>query len=467
MKADLFCQTFLAVSRIPKNKKEVAQGGVLSPTLFNLYMSKLPLPPGNIQIVSYVDDITIAISGPVLENLASEMNSYLAKLHQWLCSRNLSLSAEKSTTSVLTTWSAEQKHVPNVHVNGKQLPKESHPKILGVTLDSQLTFNEHTRKVCEKVQNRNNVLRKIAGTTWGCSKETLNTTFKAIGRSVINYAAPIWTPTISQTNLKKIQMKKNAALRTVLGCTRMTDAGHLHQETETLPVQEHNNLLSKQFLLRFFQRDKVDHHTVNQQQNRNLKPTLEAKFKNDVVDLIDKKTHTTHAAYKEGLKILHTREVRRHINSTTSKVLGCKPPAINPEEQRLLRESRCKLSQLGSGYSTLLNSYNHRIKDTIPNACNACGKGPHNTHHLFNCEARRTNLTVESLWTHPIDAAVFVGLETSEAMTQPATQDTTNTQDSLAASLPQVTGGRGLTVLTTEARSQPSHQSSRTTTPLQ
>ena len=65
--------------------------------------------PATYKIVSYADDITIAISGPVLENLASEMNSYLAKLHQWLCSRNLSLSAEKSTTSVFTTWSAEQK----------------------------------------------------------------------------------------------------------------------------------------------------------------------------------------------------------------------------------------------------------------------------------------------------------------------------------------------------------------------
>ena len=32
----------------------------------------------------------------------------------------------------------------------------------------------------------------MAGTSWGQQKETLLMTYKAVGRSIINYAAPVW-----------------------------------------------------------------------------------------------------------------------------------------------------------------------------------------------------------------------------------------------------------------------------------
>lgn len=39
-----------------------------------------------------------------------------------------------------------------------------------------------------------NVLKAVAGRTWGKGKETLIKTYKAIGRSNLNYAAPVWSP---------------------------------------------------------------------------------------------------------------------------------------------------------------------------------------------------------------------------------------------------------------------------------
>ena len=48
----------------------VSQGGVLSPVMLNIYMSKLPDPPANIGVVSYADVISILTSGPMIDPLA-------------------------------------------------------------------------------------------------------------------------------------------------------------------------------------------------------------------------------------------------------------------------------------------------------------------------------------------------------------------------------------------------------------
>ena len=46
-------------SRQRQFKTGIPQGGVLSPTLFNIYTSDLPPPSAQVQVMAYSDDITI------------------------------------------------------------------------------------------------------------------------------------------------------------------------------------------------------------------------------------------------------------------------------------------------------------------------------------------------------------------------------------------------------------------------
>ena len=130
-------------------------------------------------------------------------------------------------------------------------------------------------KSVKSLKKRNNVLKKLDGNTWFYSKETSTNFYKAIGRSVLNYASPIWTPTLSYTNWQNLQVKQNNATGTIIGCVKMSDITHLLDETKVLLFRKHYEMLSKQFLLGCYQDHRADLHTLSYKgYNRNSRSTL-------------------------------------------------------------------------------------------------------------------------------------------------------------------------------------------------
>ncbi|XP_067621395.1 histone-lysine N-methyltransferase SETD1B-like [Eurosta solidaginis] len=76
-------------------------------------------------------------------------------------------------------------------------------------------------------------------------KETLITTFKAIGQPIACYASPIWSPSLKTTHWKKLQACQNTALRTATGCLLMSPEHHLHNEARNLGIPADICLMSQ------------------------------------------------------------------------------------------------------------------------------------------------------------------------------------------------------------------------------
>ena len=51
------------------------------------------------------------------------------------------------------------------------LPLENMPRVLGLSLDKHLTITQQCNNIALKVQQRNNVLEALAGSTWGCDTD--------------------------------------------------------------------------------------------------------------------------------------------------------------------------------------------------------------------------------------------------------------------------------------------------------
>ena len=134
-------------------------------------MADFPTPPPNIKLIKYADDITIYTSGPVVTDQIKGLNIYMSKELNYIRNTKLTVSTAKSTATLFTPDTLEHHIHPQVKLAVQVLPLEKKPKVSGVTLDTHLTFTQHCNNIAVKVQQRNNVLKALSGSTWGCDKK--------------------------------------------------------------------------------------------------------------------------------------------------------------------------------------------------------------------------------------------------------------------------------------------------------
>lgn len=273
------------------------------------------------------------------------------------------------------------------------------------------SFSTHINKTIAKAKNRLNILKALAGSDWGQDKEVMVMTYKSIIRSILEYGGPIWNPIISDTNWTKLQAVQNQALKIATGCIKMTSSDHVHQEAKVLPLEVHGKMLSKQFLVQCFnpQHPGYKHVTKTLPRRRKQRKTI-LDYK---VEIPPAPADHLPDWRKTTMKRIHTETVRTVRTSyQPNRVLLTHPPRISKSEKELNRKARCKLAQLRSGFSSMLNSYMSRIDPSITNECPKCKQANHDTNHLFNCPSDPPHpFTALDLWTRPKLAARFLQLD--------------------------------------------------------
>ena len=137
------------------------------PSLFNYYIADMPrsIPP--IKRVYYTDDITAWATGPKIPQLETMITNYLRDVSIYLKDNSLLISAPQSTVTLLTPDKHQFQMHPDITLEDTRLPLERSPKILGVILDPSISFNKHCNYVSDEIDKRNNMLKALAGSSWG------------------------------------------------------------------------------------------------------------------------------------------------------------------------------------------------------------------------------------------------------------------------------------------------------------
>ena len=80
-------------------------------------------------------------------------------------------------------------------------------------MDPSLSFHKHCNYVTDRTDKRNNMLKALAGSSWGQDNETLLLNYNTMGKYFASYVEPIWGSNASDSIFKKIRTVQNAAQR--------------------------------------------------------------------------------------------------------------------------------------------------------------------------------------------------------------------------------------------------------------
>ena len=132
----------------------VAQGGLIIPVLFSLYVNDMPSPSHHVELALYADDTAIKATSRKPTLLVSYLESYLNDLQRWLSEWRIAITVSKSTAIKFARAGRRFIQPRPDTLLGEPIKWVETTRYLGLTLDTQLTWSPHIDQVRKKTAQR-------------------------------------------------------------------------------------------------------------------------------------------------------------------------------------------------------------------------------------------------------------------------------------------------------------------------
>lgn len=320
-------------TRFRKLNNGFPQGAVLSCLLFNLYIHDLP--PSTSRKFLFADDMAYTYQhtrfSEINETLSNDMTNFVQFCKKWRLVPNVT----KTVTSCFHRSNRLAKMELRVQFNGVLLRHDFEPVYLGVKLDRSLTYRSHTTKLKSKLGTRNNLLRKLAGTTWGATATCLRTTALALVYSCAEYCCTSWR---NSAHTSKIDTELNKAMSLITGTVKSTPLEWLPALSRIAPpdIRWQNALLK--LYRKTSDRPNVPLHT-------DLATTTVARLKSRNPPAV-----TAYQLHTIGFDPLDAWKCRWSNNAIQCALFEFDTHQNSSEELLLPRKIWCNLNRLRSGH---------------------------------------------------------------------------------------------------------------------
>lgn len=360
----------------------VAQGGVLSPILFILYLSDLPQTKSRKFL--FADDLGLAIQyGYDLESekaAVKALNSDLKKLASFY--ELWKLRANPSKTEVTTFHLSNKNAWRKIKVKfcGKNVKYNFFPKYLGNTLDRSLTHKEHLAKLSGKIKSRCNIIQKLTGTSWGASGETLRSSSLSLVYSAAEYCSPVWSHS-AHTYL--VDNVLNECQRIITGTIQSTPIQWLPVLSNIMPPKIRRNVALIREAEKIYSNPELPMH-----QDLYGRADIRLPSRNPFWMKVQELGYTNYSPKDEWINDWNNDRVTNFnlVDDPNKKLPGFD----------LSRKNWCKLNRIRTNHGRC-NYTLHKWNPSIMPDCD-CGHPNQTIHHIVNeCETRKFHGQLDEL----------------------------------------------------------------------
>jgi len=217
----------------------VPQGSVLGPLLFAVYSSPVAdiIAQHGVQFHQYADDTQLHLAMRAGDTATGRLilAACTSDVKHWYMQNGLQLNPDKSESLVIGTSNqlqAATSSLATISVAGVDLPTAEHMKVLGVTLDRRLSFDQHVSAVARSCNFHAQAIRHIRPLLTRDLAATLTCSL-ILSRidycNAILHGAPVGC-------IRKLQRVQNNAAKIVCQASRRSHARPLLKELHWLPV---------------------------------------------------------------------------------------------------------------------------------------------------------------------------------------------------------------------------------------
>ena len=190
------------------------QGSVISPILFLIMINDFPILSDFTRSALFADDSSIWRSETNLHQILHHLQEDLNKIELWCKDWGFTINTVKTIGIVFSN--KRTLHQPVLTINNSKINFQSTCVFLGVTFDTHLTWSAHIANLCNRASSVLNILRSICGQKCGVNKKTILAVYRALIRSVFDYAC-IAYDSASKSQLKLLDAVQYKALLLVTG----------------------------------------------------------------------------------------------------------------------------------------------------------------------------------------------------------------------------------------------------------
>ncbi|GFT93191.1 RNA-directed DNA polymerase from mobile element jockey [Trichonephila clavipes] len=198
-------------SQLKKISAGVAQGSILAPTLFNLYVNDI-IKNTNTQLCLYADDTAILSRHRNLNTLVENINEHLAHLEIWFSVWKIALNSSKTEAVFFS-----KRHLPpppEITLQNQRIPWSQHTKYLGVIIDKNLTFRQHITYIRDKFKDTTRKLYSLICRKSKLSRHNKLLIYTLILKPLLTYASPVWGHA-AKTNINLLETSQNVIIRQI------------------------------------------------------------------------------------------------------------------------------------------------------------------------------------------------------------------------------------------------------------
>ena len=199
-----------------KPKKGTPQGGVLSAIIawnlvFDQFLNNYDGPDHRgILSIAFADDGTLLITGIDVQTMYARMQNAINAATDWARENGLEFCPKKTNAVLFTRRNKPVRNKPNLKMNGQRVPNVNSVTLLGVTINSRMTWNEHIEKKIKACKKSLMQLRPILGKAWSPKPEYTEWLYKSVILPMLTYGSIVWA---KATETQSIQNKLNKLQR--------------------------------------------------------------------------------------------------------------------------------------------------------------------------------------------------------------------------------------------------------------